>query len=369
MLSLEDSGKTVGRLYALSTVGSIVGTFSAGFFLIPFVGSTRTLYVISAILIAISLLLAPIAFTRTNFGILILFVLSIAGSETTSYFAWRAVEMRDIDTEYSRVQVFRTTDTTTGRPMRVMATDPYFIQSATYLDGNDLALKYAPFYHLLRHFRPGFRETLMIGGAGYAFPREYLRTYPDAAIDVVEIDPQMTRIAREHFRLQDDPRLKIYHEDGRVFLNRAESGRYDAILLDAFGSLFTIPYQLTTVEAVRNISRLLDEDGVVIVNVGGAIRGPTSKFFQAELATYREVFPYVFVFKVKLQYPDERTQNLMIVACKSECDKTTNPADADVARMLTHRYTADFPLDVPILTDDLAPVEYYNSFAQNSYGR
>jgi spermidine synthase len=365
MLSLDDSGKTVGRLYALSTVGSIAGTFAAGFLLIPFVGSVRTLYLIAGVLIALSLVLAPLAFTKANFSVLILFVLSIAGSESSAYFAWRSSELLDIDTEYSRIQVFRTTDTATGRPMRVMATDPHYIQSAAYLDGDDLALKYAPFYHLIRHFSPGIGTTMMIGGAGYAFPRDYLKTYPDATIDVVEIDPKMTEIAREHFGLRDDPRLAIHHADGRVFLNQTEDAKYDAVLVDAFGFLFTIPYHLTTLEAVRHISRVLDDDGVVIVNVGGSIRGRTSSFFQAELATYRAVFPHVFVFKVNPDHADDRTQNLMIVACKSVCDRTPDRTDAEVSRMLTHRYTADFPVQVPVLTDDLAPVEYYNSFAQN----
>ena len=72
MSSLADSGKTVGRLYALSTVGNILGTFLAGFFLIPFVGSTKTLYLIAASLIGLSVLLAPLALTRTNLMILIL---------------------------------------------------------------------------------------------------------------------------------------------------------------------------------------------------------------------------------------------------------------------------------------------------------
>ncbi|MEJ7701701.1 MAG: fused MFS/spermidine synthase [Pyrinomonadaceae bacterium] len=71
MSSLADAGKTVGRLYALSTVGSILGTFLAGFFLIPFVGSTRTLYLIAACLISLSFLLVPFALSLFNLMILI----------------------------------------------------------------------------------------------------------------------------------------------------------------------------------------------------------------------------------------------------------------------------------------------------------
>lgn len=372
MRSVSDSGATVGRLYALSTVGSIVGTFAAGFFLIPFVGSNRTLYLIAASLIAISLALAPFTFSRASFGILTLFVFGIAGSEMTTYHHLRTNDLHDVDTEYSRVQIFRGTEAKTGRPLRAMATDPYFVQSIIYLDGDELFAKYNRYYHLLRYLRPGFQNTLMIGGAGYTFPRNYLQTYPNASIDVVEIDPAMTSIAREYFRLEDSSRLKIIHEDGRVFLNRADAGAYSAVLMDAFGSLFSVPYQLTTIEAVQNISRVLDDNGVVIFNLGSAIRGDSNRLLQAELATYHAVFQTVALFKVNTDYPDEQTQNLIIVACKSQCLKD-NPiavqSDDEILRLLSHRYTADIPLGIPVLTDDLAPVEYYNSFAQNLYRR
>lgn len=367
MASLDDSGKTVGRLYALSTVGSIVGTFAAGFFLVPFVGSVRTLYAIAATLILLAFVMAPYSLTRAaSVSALLVFVLGIAGSEANIFYLSRTAGLTDIDTEYSRVRIFRTTDRKTGRPMRAMATDPNYVQSAIYLDGDELALRYTPFYHLARHFRPDFDKALMIGGAGFTVPREFLRTYPQANIDVVEIDPAMTGIARRHFRLEDDPRLKIIHQDGRVFLNQADSDRYDVVLIDAFGSLFTVPYQLTTLEAVRHISRVLDDDGVVIFNIGSAIRGEFSGFLQAELATYRSVFPDSAVFKVQPDEADDEVQNLIIVACRSDCEFGRGSSDAEISRMLSHRYTRDFPVTLPVLTDDHAPVEYYNSFGQNA---
>ena len=371
MTAVKDSGSTVGRLYALSTVGSIAGTFAAGFILIPFVGSTRTLYLIATVLFLISFLLAPFAFSRTTLSVLVIFALGIMGNELTSYYQLHTLGLRDVDTEYNRVQIFQATDSRTGRPMRAMMTDPYFVQSVIYLDGEDLFARYTNFYHLVRHLRPQFRRSLMIGGAGYSFPQDYLRKYPEATIDVVEIDPAMTEIAREHFRLQNDPELKIIHDDGRVFLNRSETGTYDAVLMDAFGSLFSVPHHLTTIEAVRQIDRVLDPKGVVIFNIGSALTGESSRFLQAELATYKSVFPFVHVFKVNADSPDERTQNVMIVACKSQCpvipSETGN--DPEIARLLSHRYSADIPLDMPVLTDDLSPVEFYNSIAQNQYRR
>lgn len=366
MTSLAETGKTVGSLYALSTIGSIVGTFAAGFFLIPFVGSVRTLYLIAGSLMGIGLLLVPLAFSKTNTSAIVLFILGVVASETSTYLLWQLSGLHDIDTEYSRVQVFKTIDPATKRPIQALATDPYFVQSAGFLDSDELVLDYSKYYHLIRHFKPDFSRTLIIGGAGYSFPKEYLQTYKTAKMDVVEIDPKMTDLARKFFRLEDDPRLTIIHEDGRMFINHAKTASYDAVLVDAFGSLFSVPTHLTTVEALTQIHRILKPDGVIILNLGSAITGAGSNFLHAEMQTYRQVFPHVYLFKVNADYADEKMQNLIIVAAKSADPPTMVSPDAEIAALLAHRYeiVSNSPA---ILTDDLAPVEYYNSIAQNIY--
>jgi len=365
--TVEKAGSTVGRLYALSTIGSIAGTFAAGFFLIPFVGSVRTLYFIAASLFLLSVLLVPFAVSKTNIAAIVFFVMGVASNEVSSYILRQNSGLYDIDTEYSRIQIFETKDPATGKPIRALATDPYFVQSAAFLDSDDLVLEYSRYYHLIRHFKPDFANTLIIGGAGYSFPKEYLRTYPTARIDVVEIDPQMTQIARDHFRMKDDPRMHIFHEDGRMYINRVESNKYDAILMDAFGSLFTVPTHLTTVEAVTQFHRILADDGVIIFNLGAAITGDASKFLNAELRTYKQVFPQVHLFKVNPDYPDTRLQNLIIVASKSTRPPNSTNDAPTIAALLSHRYSHEIKPDDPTLTDDLAPVEYYNSIAQNLY--
>lgn len=365
MTSLENTGATVGRLYALSTIGSIVGTFGAGFFLLPFVGTIRTLYIIAACLIGLSLSLVPLVITARTIAVGLIFGLGVAASEVTGWMLRQSSDLYDIDTEYSRVQVFRTTDPRTGRPIRALATDPYFVQSAAFLDSDELVLDYSRFYHLIGHFNPAVERTLLIGGAGYSFPKAYLPAYPRARIDVVEIDPRMTDIARRFFRLKDDPRLQIIHEDGRMYARRSDAGIYDAVLMDAFGSLFSVPYHLTTREAVTDFHRVLRDDGIVVFNLGAAISGPASRFLHSELKTYREVFPYVLLFKVNLEYEDARLQNLIIVASKTPLKPAGD--DPAIADLLTHRYEAPAMDDVETLTDDLAPVEYYNSIAQQVY--
>lgn len=362
MQRIEDAGKTVGRLYALSTVGSILGTFSAGFVLLPFVGSIRTLYLLTAILFALSLLLAPFKLSTVNVFVILLLPSAILLNEIFVYFLSKNYDLHDFDTEYSRIQVFNSTDVLTKKPIRVFATDPRSTQSAMFLDSNNLVSKYAQFYHLLRHFNPDFQNTLIIGGAGYSFPKEYLRAYPAKKIDVVEIDSQVTEIARHLFRLSDSPDLRIFHEDGRVFLNKIEKKKYDVVLIDAFGSLYSIPFQLTTREAVGQINKGLADDGVVIMNLISAVKGDGSLFLQAEYKTYAEIFPSVSIFKVNAEKADDVSQNLILVASKS-AKVSLETSDEEISALLENLYEKPLEITVPAFTDDLAPVEYYNSRA------
>ena len=363
--SLADSGKTVGRLYALSTVGSIAGTFAAGFFLVPFVGSTRTLYLISASLIAVSIFLFPLKADRLSIGAILVFILSIAGNEATIYLMRTKADVHDIDTEYSRIRVFTTTDKRTGRPIRAIATDPFAIQSARFLDSDETVFEYNRYYHLVRYFNPDFRRVLVIGGAGYSVPKDLLTKYPQVEIDVVEIDPQMTVIARQYFGLQNDRRMSVIHEDGRTFINHAPDGHYDAVMIDAFGSLFSVPYQLTTKECIGQLKRSLTSHGVVILNLGSAISGKGSKFLHAELATYKSDFKNVYLFKIYPEIDDDRVQNLMIAAGKADILPEIPQGDVEIDRLWAHLYRSSVDSGVSPLTDDLAPVEYYNAIAQD----
>ncbi len=362
MQTVENAGKTVGRLYALSTVGSIFGTFLAGFFLLPFVGSIRTMYLLAGLMFGLSILLAPFKQNVQSIFLLLLFPFAVLVNELFAYSLIVSNKMHDFDTQYNRVQIYDSTENLTGKPIRVLLTDPNSTQSAMYLESDELALNYAKYYHLMRHFNPKFQKTLIIGGAAYSFPKEYLRSYPDKKIDVVEIDPQMTEAARKYFNLQDSPNLQIFHEDGRVFFNQ-NTTKYDVILIDAFTSIYSVPFQLTTVEAVREMSKSLNENGVIIVNLISAFEGDGAKFLQTEVKTYQEVFPNVILFKAKTEMPAQIPQNAILVATKS-ADLKFESKDELISTLLKNRYEKPLDSSLPILTDDLAPVEYYNSLAQ-----
>jgi spermidine synthase len=196
----------------------------------------------------------------------------------------------------------------------------------------------------------------MLGGGAYSYPKDFLAQFPKATMDVVEIDPGITELARNFFNLKDDARLSIYHEDARTFFLKDRS-KYDVIYGDAFHSN-SIPYQLTTVEFARTLSNSLTDTGVVLLNIISSIEGDTGQFFRAEYATYASVFPQVFVIPVNNQ-DKNAVQNLMLVAMKSKVSPSFTSKNPELNTYLRKIWTQGITPDMPILTDEKAPVERY----------
>ena len=355
--NLDTSGATVGNLYALSTAGSIFGTFLSGFYLIPYFGTNTLLIILSGTLILLSLVLAWGQSLHTKSVIVVVMVLCWVGADKTNPLLLKQGFL-DIDTSYNRVFIYDTEDQQTHRMVKVMGINNEN-HSSMDLENNELVNEYTKYYHLARHFNPGFRTTLMLGGAGYSYPKAFLETYPEASMDVVEIDPQMTELAKKYFRLTENPRLAIYHEDGRVFLNASQEKRYDVIFGDAFGSRYSLPYQLTTKEAIQRKFDVLEDDGVVIVNTISAIEGERGKFLRAEYATYKSIFPQVYLFPVRKREDGFSIQNIMLVALKSKETPFFTSTDPVLNEYLHHLWKQEIKNDLPILTDDFAPVDFY----------
>ncbi|MDD5557449.1 MAG: fused MFS/spermidine synthase [bacterium] len=350
------AGTTAGRVYALSSAGSIAGTFLTGFVLLPRLGTAAVLLAIAAALTACSI---AVSASRWGWGRAAA-VCALAACARLLPFGLPDDLLADVDTAYNRVWIRRGVDGGTGRSILILSTDPWGEQSAVFLDGDDLVFECMRFFRLAAHFSPGFTRTLMIGGAGYAYAGDYLRRFPDATLDVVEIDPGLTRLSRRYFGLEDDPRLVIRHEDGRTFLNRTAE-RYDVIILDAFRDGVSPPHHLVTAEAARRMREVLADGGVVIANVIGAIDGRDGRFTRALLATMREVFPAVDLFPVDDPTDPREVQNIILIARKSEAPGPDVSRDPELAGYLAHRWTEPVAADLPVLTDDRAPVEYYLS--------
>lgn len=355
--NLEETGRTAGSLYAISTIGSIVGTFSAGFLLIPFLGTIKILYLVTIILILSSFLAALKQSPKPKVFFVFILILIILLFFSKSVKA-QNTRIADIDTQYNRIWIQKGFKSDVKRPILIMTIDPYATQSGMFMDKDDgLIFKYQNFYRLVEHFNPGFKSSLLLGGAAYAYPKDYLRRYEDATIDVVEIDPGMTALARKYFNLKDDPRLTIYHQDGRVFLNDNQK-KYDAIFMDAFNSKLSIPHQLTTVESVRRVYASLNDDGVIFFNMISSLEGENNRFLKAEYATCKEVFPQVLLFKIEGTDP-ELIQNLVLVAFKTKREIDLTSENKEFNSFLKTLWQKEVKEDLPILTDDYAPVDYY----------
>ena len=367
MADLASSGRTVGNLYALSTMGSIAGTFLGGFVLVSWFDSTHILLGTGAGMLLLSLLAYPRP-ARARAALLLL--VCLGGWAVTSYDAFQlaAGGPRTVETPYNHIRINRGQDHS-GRDLLCLATDPGRFQSAMYVDDpTGLALPYTRFFALGPALVPDARRVLMLGGGAYSVPRWLLagRSALDAdalRLDVVELDPGMTQVTRDYFGLVDDPRLRIVHEDARTFCNR-NTEPYDLVFVDVFGSCYAIPFHAGTVEAAGAMRRAVGDRGALVMNVIASLDGEAGKLFQSIHAALSLHFAEIHVFAVTDPADPDLIQNLMLVALPAKRPDLAgilagSSKDPALAAFLASRVTAPVPA-IPPLRDDFAPVERYS---------
>lgn len=357
LATLTTAGGTIGKLYALSTLGSLLGTFGAGFWLVPAWG---TIKILVFLIIVLWLLAAWLFFDRlpTSRHWMLFSVAGLLLILAYGVFAKPPDGLIDQDTVYSRVWIYDAIYKKDNQPIRLMRLDAGF-SSAMYLQSHDLVFDYTKFYHLAGYFNPSLNKALMIGGAAYSYPKDFLRRFPRAELTVVEIDAAVTELARRYFSLTDDPRLIIQHQDGRLFLNKNRE-KYDAILVDAFSASYSVPFPLTTKEAVQRQYNGLNQDGLVMVNIVGVIDGAGGKFTRSLYHTYKKIFPQVYLLPVDKPDDGYYLQNIILVALKSKTKPSFETNSVLRQNQLNHLWTAKID-DAPILTDDWAPTDYFAS--------
>ena len=360
MNDLENVGETSGRIYAIATIGSLTGTFLGGFFLLPAIGSNQLLFILSAILFLLVLLLGEIDIKKDLIFVLICVTLSIVCFyvfTTSNLLQGNAVingnydATVSYDTQYGKVFIYNTKSN--DKSYRILLVNEGH-ESATFTDENqcyDLVFEYTKFYDLMFKSSKDIKNTLMIGGAGYSYPKYYISHYTDKSIDVVEIDEDITQIAKKYFyldkliadyNLDTNNRLGLITEDGRTYLNK-NAKKYDAILNDAFSG--EIPAStLTTIEASRKIYSSLTENGLYLSNVLSSIDGQNSNFLKAEVNTLKQVFKNVYVLPCNNYTNHELIQNIMVIA-------------TDDTLFLENTVNLDIPSDTIILTDNYCPID------------
>lgn len=357
---IETAGKVSGKFYSVATIGGIFGTFLGGFFLIPQFGSVYILFML-ALVLSVLILFVDFKFDKTLL-IIVIAISIICLIEMYYYTIKNNVNGENVlsnivgdkvsyDTEYGRVLIYN--GIKNGEMVRVLNIDSGY-ESATYVDEdkcNELIFEYTKLYDLMFKANIDIKNTLLIGGAGYSYPKYYISHYEDKNMDVVEIDGQITEIAKKYFYLdklikdydlEKNNRLNLITEDGRTYLNQNKK-KYDAILNDAFSG--NLPAKtLTTVEAVKAIKSSLNENGLYLTNIISSLEGKNNKFLKAEVNTLKQVFKNVYVIPC-LEKNDnlENIINNMVIS-----------TDSDLNFEDVYNLTID---DSLVLTDDYCPVD------------
>ena len=347
----EDIGKTSGKISSLSTIGSIVGTFVAGFLLIPNLGVRMLILILTIVLFILSFMM----FDRKNIKYSVCMMVCLITLLGLNYYGKVIFEknntdiIMDVDSEYSRIWIKNlSVGDTNYKTMQVDTGLESYINQET----NEMGAAYLYYYDLFDYYNKDAKSTLMIGGAAYTYPTYYLNKYEDKTIDVVEIDDKMTELAQGQFGLDiENPRLKIYTQDGRSFLNRTEN-KYDTILIDAFKGL-NAPFELTTYEALQKAKNALNDNGMVITNIISTLEGEENDFIKYEYATYSAVFPEVKIFRVRNVENTDR-QNLILVGFKN--GKNINEEKYEEYKNLIDMEIIGFSSDRKVVTDHFAPI-------------
>jgi spermidine synthase len=398
--ALQRVGRTAGRTFAISTAGSIVGTFATAFWLIPEFGVEQLFVLGAAALFATA---ALVAFAGRFHGVVALgCTLSVAASlyamslgsqhieplTATSAQNWSplfrtrgygyldakdpraGVEAKDLevrfaeDTRYHRLAVVDDADT------RYLRFDNS-LQSAMYLDDPyRTRYRYTDFFHLGIAYNPEATNVLFVGLGAGSSEKRMLRDFPDLSLQAVELDPVVVDVAYRYFGLPRDSRLQVDVGDGRRFL-ADDDRRWDVIVIDAFFA-DSIPAHLVTQEFLALVRSRLAPGGVVVTNAIGALAGPGSRLFRSIYKTYRTAFPSVLVHPAILPRDegDEQYRNLILVATEKatpgrqqlanrwEALRAGNPRVPDLRKPILDRRDGLIPTDdVPVLTDDYAPTD------------
>ena len=345
--TVEESGQIAGRLYAISTIGSLVGVFLSALLLIPLVGTQRTFIVFALAMSVVAATALPPRWWLVPLVLAAALAIPTGGIKDESD---DGVVIHETDTEYQYARVIERPDGerwlelnegvaihSIYRPDSVLTDnvwDDYVVLPRAVLD------------------RPP-RRMAILGNAAGTTARAYGHYFPETEIDGVEIDGELTEIGRKYFDMRN-PRLRTHTADARPFLRRSEGG-YDTILVDAYRQPY-IPFYLITEEFFELSRDRMTEGGALIVNIGHP--EGDEELEKVAAATLRRVFPYVMRDETEdtntlLIASERRPSALRLSRAAQEMPVELGQVGAQVAAQL------EPPLEGgESYTDDRAPVEW-----------
>jgi spermidine synthase len=354
-------GAASGRVYALGTVGSIVGAFGTTFLLIPELSVELVGFTLGGLLV-----LTAGGLTAAGADRRVLRTTALAGLLLVAAVGTGAAGLSvsgnvlyGTQTPYQELQVVERGDT------RTLYLDSQRHSAMDVDEPTRHVFQYTRYFHLPYLFAEEpdrIDRVLFVGGGGFTGPKRFLAEYEDVQVDVVEIDPEVIDVAREYFAVPSSSRLNVIRDDGRRYL-RSTDRQYDLIVLDAYKK-DKVPFQLTTTEFMELTRDRLSENGTLVANIISAPTGPASRFYRAQYRTVNEVYPQVYAYGTA---PGTAVvQNVELVATRrGERLPTALLADRnrersigiDLSGAIDSRLASPATDDVPVLRDDRAPVD------------
>lgn len=368
--TVEKIGGTSGNLYALSTLGSIAGTFLTVFFLIPEFGVNKIILAIGATLLIVAVLGLS---SRMKVLVLItLIILPFAAPYMVSkrltiatYTVGLGDTIYETDTPYHHLQIADSYDLSHQSKVRILILDDNLHSAMDLKDPDRTVFPYTDYFHLGFLLNMNITRVLFIGGGGFTGPKKFVTDYSRVQVDVVEIDPEVIKAAEQYFNVDaKNPRLHIYNDDGRIFLHKS-STKYDLIILDAYSKTY-VPFHLMTAEFFKEITKHLGDEGIVISNLISGLSKDINQLLNAEVNTMRTVFPNVYAFAVSGIH-NTNVQNVIVFATLLQ----RHLNETDFQHMTANNVMLKIPalseyvtnyVTIPhdnsnVLTDNYAPVE------------
>lgn len=349
----QDIGNTAGSIFAISTVGSIIGTFLPTLWFIPVFGTRTTITFFACLLIVLAL--SALISRKRWLVFLVVLLIPLTTAEASTLKETEGLVAED-ESVYQYIQVVRDDRDN----FYLIFNEGGGVQSIYNKNVVLTEVDYFNYFALLPYLvdSSGEKNILNIGLAGGTLSRLLTTFFPDEVrIDGVEIDRKVIDLARRFFAL-DHPRTAVHNQDGRMFL-RFSDKKYDIIVVDAYSQELYIPWTLTTREFWTEARDHLQDRGLVAINVNAT--SPDSSLLQTIINTMSSVFNHTYVTKIAR----DGSWNYMITGSRislpfSDLPLLTERIELqELARQAAYD-TREIPFDsrVTVLTDDRAPVEF-----------
>jgi predicted membrane-bound spermidine synthase len=365
-LSVDDpktAGKVSGRIYAISTLGSFIGTFLPSIILIPLIGTYRTFVVFGLVL----LLVAWVSLFRVSgfrkalpytlliaLSVVLLIIGPIGSIKKTSGQVYEA------ESAYNYIQVLEQDGLFMLRLNEGQGVHSVYKQDRGNFYGPWEQFLVGPFFNSPPYSLSDVKSIAIVGLAAGTTARAATQVFGPIPIDGWEIDPEIIKVGQTYFGMTE-PNLQVYAQDGRWGLEKS-TAKYSLIAIDAYRPPY-IPPHLTTKEYFQIVYDHLEENGVAVINVG---RAPTDRTLINDLsATMLTVFPSVHI----MDLPE--TFNSMIFATRQPTDEgnliknfvlisgenSTSPILLETMQ-ITLANLQPIPMEGTVYTDDTSPIEW-----------